>query len=116
VRCLGEVTKERLETLRLADHIVREEVATAGITKELWQYFPALLPVRTVGVMGDARTYNEAIAIRCVQSVDAMTANVYPFDWEVLRAMAARIVNEVKGVNRVFYDVTDKPPATIEME
>ncbi|MDP7079525.1 MAG: glutamine-hydrolyzing GMP synthase [Candidatus Undinarchaeales archaeon] len=116
VRCLGKVTRERLDTLRLADRIVREEVAAAGITKELWQYFPALLPVRTVGVMGDARTYNEAIAIRCVQSIDAMTANVYPFDWDVLRAMAARIVNEVKGVNRVFYDITDKPPATIEME
>jgi GMP synthase (glutamine-hydrolysing) len=116
VRCPGEVTKEKLEILRSADAIVTEEIKKAGLEKKLWQAFAAILPVKTVGVMGDHRTYQYAVAIRAVESEDAMTANFSKLPWDLLERMALRIVDEVKGVNRVLYDVTDKPPATIELE
>jgi GMP synthase (glutamine-hydrolysing) len=116
VRCPGEVTTEKLEILRDADAIVREEIRKSGLEKKLWQVFATILPVKTVGVMGDHRTYQYAVAIRAVESEDAMTANFSKLPWDLLERMALRIVDEVKGVNRVFYDVTDKPPATIELE
>nr|MDO8100646.1 glutamine-hydrolyzing GMP synthase [Candidatus Njordarchaeota archaeon] len=116
VRCPGEITKEKLEILRGADAIVREEIKKAGLEKKLWQAFAAILPVKTVGVMGDHRTYQYAVAIRAVESEDAMTANFSKLPWDLLERIALRIVDEVKGVNRVLYDVTDKPPATIELE
>jgi GMP synthase (glutamine-hydrolysing) len=116
VRCPGEVTIEKLEILRDADAIVTEEIRKSGLEKKLWQAFAAILPVKTVGVMGDHRTYQYAVAIRAVESEDAMTANFSKLPWDLLERMALRIVNEVKGVNRVFYDITDKPPATIELE
>lgn len=116
VRCPGEVTTEKLEILRGADAIVREEIKNAGLEKKLWQAFAAILPVKTVGVMGDHRTYQYAVAIRAVESEDAMTANFSKLPWDLLERIALRIVDEVKGVNRVLYDVTDKPPATIELE
>ena len=116
VRCLGEVTRERLETLRAADAIFREELQRAGLYESVWQSFCVLLPVRTVGVMGDSRTYSEAIALRAIHSQDAMTADWAHLPPEVLDATAKRICNEVRGVNRVVLDVTSKPPATIEWE
>jgi GMP synthase (glutamine-hydrolysing) len=116
VRCPGEVTREKLEILRNADAIVSEEVRKAGLERKLWQAFATILPLKTVGVMGDHRTYQYAIAVRAVESEDAMTANFSKLPWELLERIALRIVDEVKGVNRVFYDVTDKPPATIELE
>lgn len=116
VRIMGEVTPAKLAMLREADHIVREEVMRAGLHKEIWQCFAVLPGVRTVGVMGDERTYAEVIAVRAVSSVDAMTADWYRFPHEVLDTMSRRIVNEVKGVNRVVYDITAKPPGTIEWE
>ncbi|WXG46672.1 MAG: glutamine-hydrolyzing GMP synthase [Candidatus Atabeyarchaeum deiterrae] len=116
VRSPGEVTIEKLEILRGADAIVREEIKKAGFEKKLWQAFAAILPVKTVGVMGDHRTYQYAVAIRAVESEDAMTANFSKLPWDLLERIALRIVDEVKGVNRVLYDVTDKPPATIELE
>jgi GMP synthase (glutamine-hydrolysing) len=116
IRCIGEVTPERLAVLRKADAIVREEVRAAGLHRKLWQSFAVLLPIRTVGVMGDDRTYESVVAVRAVESLDAMTA-----DWAVLPAdllgrLANRIINEVRGVNRVVYDISSKPPATIEWE
>ena len=116
VRCPGEVTKEKLGILRGADAIVRAEIKKAGLEKKLWQAFAAILPVKTVGVMGDHRTYQYAVAIRAVESEDAMTANFSKLPWDLLERIASRIVDEVKGVNRVLYDLTDKPPATIELE
>jgi GMP synthase (glutamine-hydrolysing) len=116
VRILGEVTHERLEVLRQADAIVIEEIRRAGLYDSLWQAFGVLLPVRTVGVMGDERTYENALAIRCVESVDAMTADWARLPGEVLATLSTRIINEVKGVNRVVYDISSKPPATIEWE
>ena len=116
VRILGDVTPERLETLRKADAIVTQEIRRAGLYDEIWQAFAVLTPVRSVGVMGDGRTYANAIAIRAVTSEDAMTADWARLPYEVLGTMSARIVNEVPGVNRVVYDVTTKPPATIEWE
>jgi GMP synthase (glutamine-hydrolysing) len=117
VRCLGEVTAERLRALREADRIVREEIdPVRGSVPGLWQWFAVLLPVRSVGVMGDERTYEEAVAIRAVTSEDAMTADWARLDPEVLARASRRIVNEVKGVNRVVLDVTSKPPGTIEWE
>jgi GMP synthase (glutamine-hydrolysing) len=116
VRLLGEVTAESLAILRDADEIVIEEVRRSGVYHELWQAFAVLLPVRTVGVMGDQRTYQQVVAIRLVQSVDGMTANWYPASSELLGRISTRIVNEVQGVNRVVYDVTTKPPGTIEWE
>lgn len=116
VRILGEVTSERLEILRTADAIVREECEACGITKNLWQYFAVLLPVKTVGVMGDERSYEHTIAIRTVTSCDGMTADWGKVPLDVLGHISNRIVNEIKGVNRVVYDLTSKPPGTIEWE
>jgi GMP synthase (glutamine-hydrolysing) len=116
VRCPGEVTEEKLEILRGADAVVREEIKNAGLERKLWQAFAAILPVKTVGVMGDHRTYQYTVAVRAVESEDAMTANFSKLPWDLLEKISLRIVDEVKGVNRVLYDVTDKPPATIELE
>jgi len=116
IRILGDVTPERLETLRDADAIYLEEIRAAGLYDEIWQAFAVLLPVRSVGVMGDARTYESVLALRAVTSRDGMTADWYPFPYDVLSKISTRIINEVRGVNRVTYDVSSKPPATIEWE
>jgi GMP synthase (glutamine-hydrolysing) len=116
IRVLGAVTRERLDVLRQADAIYLEEIRAAGLYGEIWQAFAVLLPVRSVGVMGDARTYENVVALRAVTSRDGMTADWYPFPPDVLGRMANRIINEVRGVNRVVYDVSSKPPATIEWE
>ncbi|HEO64979.1 MAG TPA: glutamine-hydrolyzing GMP synthase [Spirochaetes bacterium] len=116
IRILGEVTHERLEILRLADAIAIEEIINANLYSEIWQAFVVLLPVKTVGVMGDDRTYENVAALRCVNSSDGMTADWYPFPYDTLARIANRMINEVKGVNRVVYDVTSKPPGTIEWE
>ena len=116
VRVLGEVTKERLSVLRECDDIVVSEIKVAGLYNKIWQSFAVLLPVMTVGVMGDARTYAFTCAIRAVSSEDGMTADWVPLPHEVLKVISTRIVNEVKGVNRVVYDITSKPPGTIEWE
>jgi GMP synthase (glutamine-hydrolysing) len=116
VRVIGEVTERRLNILREADSIVDREIRRAGLYRRMWQAFVVLLPLRTVGVMGDRRTYEYVIAIRCVRSQDGMTADVFPLSQRLLSRIATCITNEVKGVNRVVYDVTSKPPATIEWE
>jgi len=116
IRIPGEVTKERCDILRKADSIYLEEIRNAGLYDAIWQAFAVLLPVRTVGVMGDARTYDSVCGLRAVTSVDGMTADVYPFDPAFLSRVATRIVNEVQGINRVVYDFTSKPPGTIEWE
>ncbi len=116
IRILGAVTPEALEVLRQADAIYLEEIREAGLYDDIWQAFAVLLPVRAVGVMGDARTYENVVALRAVTSLDGMTADWFPFPPEVIGRMANRIINEVKGVNRVVYDVSSKPPATIEWE
>jgi GMP synthase (glutamine-hydrolysing) len=116
VRCPGPITREKLDILRHADDLFIEEIRRAGLYDEIWQAFAVLLPVRTVGVMGDFRTYDYVVGLRAVTSTDGMTADFYPFDMAFLGTVATRIVNEVKGVNRVVYDVTSKPPGTIEWE
>jgi GMP synthase (glutamine-hydrolysing) len=116
VRILGEVTAERLRMVREADARVIEEITRAGLTRSLWQAFAVLLPVKTVGVMGDERTYEHVIAVRAVTSQDAMTADWAKLPAEVLERISNRIINEVRGVNRVVYDISSKPPATIEWE
>ena len=116
VRCLGEVTKDKLDRIREADAILIEEIRAVGLYREISQAFVVLLPVKSVGVMGDCRTYEDAMAIRCVKSEDFMTADWMPLPDELLRRLSTRIINEVKGVNRVVYDVSSKPPATIEWE
>ena len=116
IRIPGEVTRERCDVLRRADAIFLDEIRTAGLYDAIWQAFAVLLPVRTVGVMGDGRTYENVCALRAVTSVDGMTADIYPFDAGFLSRVATRIVNEVAGINRVVYDYTSKPPGTIEWE
>ncbi|HZF93513.1 MAG TPA: glutamine-hydrolyzing GMP synthase [Allosphingosinicella sp.] len=116
IRIPGEVTKERCDILRKADAIYLEEIRLAGLYDAIWQAFAVLLPVRTVGVMGDARTYDFVCGLRAVTSTDGMTADVYPFDAGFLSRVATRIINEVRGINRVVYDYTSKPPGTIEWE
>ncbi len=116
IRILGEVTKPQLDLLRAADAIYTEEIHAAGLYDEIWQAFAVLLPIRTVGVMGDGRTYDQVIGLRAVTSRDGMTADWFPFPHEVLALISNRIANEVAGVNRVVYDISSKPPATIEWE
>ncbi len=116
IRIMGEVTEEKLQTLRDADYIFREEIAKAGLNQEVWQYFAVITSTYTVGVMGDARTYEPVIALRAVTSVDAMTADWAHIPYEVLERVSNRIVNEVAHANRIVYDITSKPPATIEWE
>ncbi len=116
IRIPGEITPEKVQVLQEADAIYLEEIRKAGLYDDIWQAFAVLLPVKTVGVMGDARTYENVLALRAVTSVDGMTADFYPFPWDVLGRAATRIINEVRGVNRVVYDVTSKPPGTIEWE
>jgi GMP synthase (glutamine-hydrolysing) len=116
IRVPGAITREKLELVRRADAIFLEEIRAAGLYDAIWQAFAVLLPVRTVGVMGDGRTYDHACALRAVTSTDGMTADVYPFDAGFLTRVAGRIVNEVRGINRVTYDITSKPPGTIEWE
>ncbi|MGF9758036.1 glutamine-hydrolyzing GMP synthase [Microvirga sp. 0TCS3.31] len=116
IRVPGEITREKLDILRKADAIYLEEIRNAGLYDVIWQAFAVLLPVKTVGVMGDARTYDHVCALRAVTSIDGMTADFYPFDMAFLGRVATRIINEVKGINRVTYDITSKPPGTIEWE
>src|SRR6186713_3160510 len=116
IRCPGPITREKLDILRLADEIYIEEIRRSGQYDNIWQAFAVLLPVKTVGVMGDGRTYDYVVGLRAVTSTDGMTADFYPFDMKFLGAVATRIINEVNGVNRVVYDVTSKPPGTIEWE
>ena len=116
IRVIGEVTRERLDILRKADTIVQQELRDAGWYRKIWQGFAVLLPLKTVGVMGDGRTYEHVIALRCVDSVDAMTADWARLPYDLLERISRRIINEVKGVNRVVYDVSSKPPSTIEWE
>jgi GMP synthase (glutamine-hydrolysing) len=116
IRIPGEVSKDKADILRKADKIYIEEIRRAGLYDSIWQAFAVLLPVQTVGVMGDARTYDNVLALRAVTSTDGMTADYFPFDHDFLGRTATRIINEVRGVNRVVYDVTSKPPGTIEWE
>jgi GMP synthase (glutamine-hydrolysing) len=116
IRILGPVTGPRLEILRAADAIVDEEVRAAGLYDSLWQAFAVLLPVKSVGVMGDGRTYEHTICVRAVTSVDGMTADWARLPADLLATISRRIINEVRGVNRVVYDISSKPPATIEWE
>ena len=116
VRIVGDVTTERLTALRAADAIVTQEIKQAGLYDEIWQAFAVFLPIQSVGVMGDERTYENVIAVRCVNSVDAMTADWSRIPNDVLAVISSRIINEVKGINRVVYDISSKPPATIEWE
>jgi len=116
IRCPGEITAEKLDILRRADEVFVEEIRRVGLYDDIWQAFAVILPVKTVGVMGDGRTYDYVVGLRAVTSTDGMTADFYPFDMAFIGRVATRIINEVKGVNRVVYDVTSKPPGTIEWE
>jgi GMP synthase (glutamine-hydrolysing) len=116
IRVLGEVSEDRLDLLREADAVVQDEVRAAGLERELWQAFAVLLPVKTVGVMGDFRTYAHVVALRAVMSQDAMTADWARLPYDVLGRISNRIINEVKGINRVVFDISSKPPSTIEWE
>jgi GMP synthase (glutamine-hydrolysing) len=116
IRCPGEITRPKLEILRKADAVFIDQIRKHGLYDKIWQAFVAILPVRTVGVMGDSRTYDFACALRAVTSVDGMTADYYPFEHAFLGETATRIINEVPGINRVTYDITSKPPGTIEWE
>ncbi|SJZ61209.1 GMP synthase (glutamine-hydrolysing) [Enhydrobacter aerosaccus] len=116
IRIPGDITREKLDLLRKVDAVYLDEIRKAGLYDEIWQAFAVLLPVRTVGVMGDGRTYDQACALRAVTSTDGMTADYYPFPHDFLGRVAARIINEVRGINRVTYDITSKPPGTIEWE
>ena len=116
IRVIGEVTKERLQILRKSDVIVLEEIKSAGLYRKIWQSFAVLLPIKTVGVMGDERTYDNVVALRAVNSMDGMTADWVKLPYKVLERISNRIINEVEGVNRVVYDISSKPPSTIEWE
>ena len=116
IRIIGEVTAEKVRIVQDADAIYREEIANAGLDRSIGQYFAALTNMRSVGVMGDERTYDYAVALRAVNTVDFMTAEAAKIPYEVLDKVMSRIINEVRGVNRVFYDLTSKPPGTIEFE
>lgn len=116
IRCLGDITADKLEILREADAIVLEEIKTAGLYRAIWQAFAVILPIKSVGVMGDERTYENVVAVRAVTSIDGMTADWARMPYEVMGRISNRIINEVKGVNRVVYDITSKPPGTIEWE
>ena len=116
IRIVGDITEEKLELLREADFIVIDEIKKAGIYDDIWQAFAGYLPVKSVGVMGDFRTYSNMILVRMVESEDAMTANFCKVDWNVLERISSRIINEVKGINRVVYDISNKPPSTIELQ
>ena len=116
IRVLGEITEEKVEIVRESDAILREEIANHGLEREVWQYFTVLPGIRSVGVMGDGRTYDYTIGIRAVTSIDGMTGEFARIDWDILQKISTRIVNEVAHVNRVVYDITGKPPATIEWE
>ncbi|NOZ42603.1 MAG: GMP synthase (glutamine-hydrolyzing), partial [Alphaproteobacteria bacterium] len=116
IRIPGDITPEKCDILRKADDIYLQEIKAAGLYDVIWQAFAVLLPVRTVGVMGDERTYDYVCALRAVTSTDGMTADYYPFDHEFLSRVSTRIINEVRGINRIVYDITSKPPGTIEWE
>ena len=116
IRCPGEISTEKLDILRAADAVYIDQIRKHGLYDEIWQAFAAILPMKTVGVMGDGRTYDYALALRAVTSVDGMTADTYPFTHEFLGETMTRLINEVPGINRVFYDITSKPPGTIELE
>ena len=116
IRIIGDITKERLEILKEADERVLEEIKRAGLYEEIWQAFAVLLPIKTVGIMGDKRSYENVVALRCVTSRDGMTADWAKIPNDILEKISSRIINEVKGVNRVVYDISSKPPATIEWE
>ena len=116
IRVMGAITEEKLETVRESDAILREEIAKAGLDRDVWQYFTVNTGVRSVGVMGDGRTYDYTIAIRAITSIDGMTADFAQLPWDVLKKISTRIVNEVDHVNRIVYDITSKPPATVEWE
>ena len=116
IRIIGDITEEKLEKVRHSDAILREEIKNAGLEKDIWQYFTVLPGIQSVGVMGDFRTYCDAIAIRAVTSIDGMTADWARIPYDVLAKISSRIVNEVPGVNRIVYDCTSKPPSTIEWE
>jgi len=116
IRCPGKISRAKLEILRRADAVYIDQIRKHGLYNDIWQAFVAILPVRTVGVMGDGRTYDYACTLRAVTSVDGMTADYYPFSHEFLSETATRLINEVDGINRVTYDITSKPPGTIEWE
>ena len=116
IRCLGDITEEKLYIIRESDAILREEIRLAGLERDIWQYFTVLPNIRSVGVMGDFRTYDYTVGIRAVTSVDGMTSDWARIPYDVLEKISNRIVNEVKGVNRIVYDITSKPPSTIEWE
>ena len=116
IRTLGEITDEKVEIVRESDAILREEIAKAGLDGAVWQYFTVLPNIRSVGVMGDGRTYAHVVAIRAVTSSDGMTSDWAKIPYDILEKISSRIVNEVKGVSRIVYDITTKPPATIEWE
>jgi GMP synthase (glutamine-hydrolysing) len=116
IRCIGEITEDKLRILREADAIVLEEIKAAGLYRAIWQAFAALLPIKSVGVMGDERTYENVVAVRAVTSLDGMTADWAKVPYDVMGKISNRIINEVKGVNRVVFDITSKPPGTIEWE
>ena len=116
IRIIGAVDKKNLDILRKADAIVTQEIKAAGLYDKIWQSFPVLVPVKTVGVMGDKRSYESVVALRAVTSVDGMTADFAKLDYDILRTCSSRIISEIKGVNRVVYDITSKPPSTIEWE
>jgi GMP synthase (glutamine-hydrolysing) len=116
IRIPGEITREKVEILQKADEIYINAIRDAGLYDKIWQAFAVLLPVKTVGVMGDARTYEYVCALRAVTSQDGMTADFYHFDYDFLASVSNRITNEVRGINRIVYDITSKPPGTIEWE